>query len=155
VIADRSPVLADVNPLAALARAARGFGVDVGCAPGGWGLFRVQRNRKRECIVLRIYIVCIEIVREIRPYVERIARLDPDLARQLKKSSASVALNVSEGSGTRGGRRRNTYEIALGEARETRACLHVAEAAGYVPTVAPELLDKIDRVIATLVKVVR
>jgi hypothetical protein len=43
----------------------------------------------------------------------------------------------------------------LGEARETRACLHVAEAAGYVSTIAPDLLDKLDRVIATLVKLVR
>jgi len=33
--------------------------------------------------------------------------------------------------------------------------LHVAEAAGHVPSIAPELLDKLDRVIATLVKVVR
>ena len=66
-----------------------------------------------------------------------------------------MALNVAEASGTRGGRRRNTHEIALGEARETRACLHVAEAAGHVPSIAPELLDKLDRVIATLVKLVR
>jgi four helix bundle protein len=74
--------------------------------------------------MLIIYVVCIEIVREVRPYAERIARFDRDLARQLKRSSASVALNVAEASGTRGGRRRNTHEIALGEARETRACLH-------------------------------
>jgi four helix bundle protein len=105
--------------------------------------------------MLRIYIVCIEIVREIRPVADRIARLDRDLSRQLKRASIAVVLNVAEGSGTRGGRRRNTYEIALGEARETRACLHVAEAAGYVSTIAPDLLDKLDRVIATLVKLVR
>jgi four helix bundle protein len=114
----------------------------------------MERNRRRD-IMLIIYVVCIEIVREVRPYAERIGKVNADLARQLKRCSASVALNVSEGSATRGGRRRNTYEIALGEARETRACLQVAEAAGYVTRVAPELLDKIDRVIATLVKVVR
>jgi len=33
--------------------------------------------------------------------------------------------------------------------------LHVAEAAGYVPSISAELLDKLDRVIATLVKLVR
>jgi len=114
----------------------------------------MERNRRRE-VMLIIYVVCIEIVREVRPYVERIGKVDPDLARQLKKCSASVALNVSEGSATRGGRRRHTYEIALVEAREIRACLQVAEAAGYVVRVAPKLLDKLDRVIATLVKVVR
>jgi four helix bundle protein len=105
--------------------------------------------------VLHIYIVIIEIVREIRPIAERIARHDRDLARQLKHAIIGVALNVSEGSATRGGRRRNTYEIALGEARETRACLEAAEAIGYVAEIAPELTDKLDRVIATLVKVVR
>jgi four helix bundle protein len=105
--------------------------------------------------MLRIYIVCIEIVSEVRPVAERIALKDRDLARQLKKASFAVALNTAEGSGTRGGRRRSTYEIALGEARETRACLHAAQAAGYVSNVSPELLDKLDRVIATLVKVVR
>jgi four helix bundle protein len=105
--------------------------------------------------MLRIYIVCIEIVREVRPVADRIARLDRDLARQLRKASVAVALNTAEGSGTRGGRRRNTYEIALGEARETRACLHAAEAAGYVSNVSPQLMDKLDHVIATLVKVVR
>jgi four helix bundle protein len=105
--------------------------------------------------VLYIYVIMIEIVREIRPVAERIARHDRDLARQLKRSSVGVALNISEGSATRGGRRRNTYEIALGEARETRACLAAAEAIGYVPSIAPELKDRLDRVIATLVKVVR
>ena len=105
--------------------------------------------------MLRIYIIVIEIVREVRPVADRIARFNPDLARQLRKASVSVALNVAEGSGTRGGRRRNTYEIALGEARETRACMDAAEAIGYVPRVSPQLRDKLDRVIATLVKVVR
>ena len=105
--------------------------------------------------MLRIYIVIIEIVHEVRPVAERIGRHDRDLARQLKRASVAIALNVAEGSGTRGGRRRNTYEIALGEARETRACLEAADAIGYVPQVAPELLDRLDHVIATLVKVVR
>ena len=105
--------------------------------------------------MLIIYVICIEIVRDVRTYAERIARHDRDLARQLKRASTGIALNVSEGSATRGGRRRNTYEIALGEARETRACLEAAEAIGYVDRVSPELRDKLDRVIATLVKLVR
>ena len=104
--------------------------------------------------MLVIYIVCIEIVREVKVYADRIARFDRDLARQLRRCSVAVALNVSEGSGVRGGRRRNAYEIALGEARETRACLQAAEAIGYLPSISAELSDKLDRVIATLVKVV-
>ena len=105
--------------------------------------------------MLHIYIIVIEVVREARVIADRITRFDRDLARQLRRCSVAVALNVSEGSGVRGGRRRNAYEIALGEARETRACLQVAEAIGYVSPVPPELHDKLDRVIATLVKVVR
>ena len=105
--------------------------------------------------MLRIYTVCLELVRMLRPYVERIARRDPDLARQLKRSMVSMTLNTAEGSGTRGGRRRLTYDIALGEAREVLACVQVAEAAGYLDGLEPALLDKLDRVIATLVKVVR
>ena len=105
--------------------------------------------------MLRIYIVCIEIVREVRPYAERIGRMDPDLARQLKRASVAVLLNVAEGSGNRAGRRRNSYDIALGEAREMRACLEAAEAIGYVTNVDEGLKERIDRVIATLFKLVR
>jgi hypothetical protein len=53
------------------------------------------------------------------------------------------------------GRWGRCFAFALGEAREARACLEAAEAIGYVPSIAPELRDKLDRVIATLVKVVR
>jgi four helix bundle protein len=105
--------------------------------------------------MLRIYPVCLDIVREVRPYADRIAKHDPDLARQLRRSSTSVALNVSEASGTRGGRRRNTHEIALGEAEETRTALEVAEAAGYIAGVAPKLLDRLAHVIGTLWKAAR
>ena len=105
--------------------------------------------------MLRIYPVCLEIVEEVQPYAARIARFDRDLARQLRKASANTALAVAEGEGTRGGRRRNTYEIGLGEAKETRTCLQIALRAKYVPSVSPSLLDKIERVIATLWKVTR
>ena len=105
--------------------------------------------------MLRIYSIVIEIVSEVREVSDRIGRFDRELARQLKRASVGTVLNVAEGSGTRGGRRRNTYEIALGEAREVRACLEAAQAIGYVPVVSPTLRDKLDRVVATLVKVVR
>jgi four helix bundle protein len=103
--------------------------------------------------MLRIYIVCIELVREVRPVAERIGRFDRDLARQLRRSSSSVVLNVAEGS--RGGRRRNSYDVALGEARETLAILEVAEASGYVSSVAPAMRGRLDHIIGTLVNLVR
>ncbi len=87
--------------------------------------------------MLRIYPVCLSMVRDMRPYAERIARFDRDLARQLRKSCTAVALNLSEGSGLRGGRRRQSYDIALGEARETLANLEAAEAIGYIASIDP------------------
>ena len=82
--------------------------------------------------MLSIYQVCLQLVRDLRPYVLQIAKFDPDLARQLKKAMTASPLNVAEGSGSRAGRRRHCYDTALSETRETLACLEVAEAAGYI-----------------------
>jgi four helix bundle protein len=105
--------------------------------------------------MLRIYPVSLEMVREVRPYADRIGRFDRDLSRQLKKASVAVSLNLAEGSGNRGGRRRNSYDIALGEARETLACLHAALAIGFIKGIAPSLQRKLDHIIGTLVNVLR
>ena len=64
-------------------------------------------------------------------------------------------MNLSEGSGSRGGTRRERYLNALGSARETGSCLDVALAFGYVASVDPWLLDALDHLRATLVKNVR
>jgi four helix bundle protein len=95
------------------------------------------------------------MVKDVRPYAERISRFDRDLARQLKKASASVPLNVAEGSGLRGGRRRQTYDIALGEAKETRSILETAEAVGYVRCIEPHVSARLRQIIGTLINVVR
>jgi four helix bundle protein len=104
--------------------------------------------------MLRIYDTVIEVITMLRPVMAQIETHDRDLARQLRRAAASVALNVSEGSGSRGGTRRERYCNALGSARETGACLDVAEALGYVERVSPVLRDRLDRVRGTLVKVV-
>jgi hypothetical protein len=57
--------------------------------------------------------------------------------------------------GSRGGRRRLRYEIALGEARETLANLETAEAIGYVDCVGNEMRQHFDHIIGTLVNLVR
>jgi hypothetical protein len=66
-----------------------------------------------------------------------------------------VALNLSEGSGSSAGTRKERYRNALGSARETGACLDVALACGCVRGIDAVLLDRLDRVRATLVKVAR
>jgi len=105
--------------------------------------------------MLRIQVVCIELVREVRPLIERIEKYDRDQARLLRRSATSIALNVAEGQGSRGGTRRARYDSALGSARETVANLRVAEAMGYVGALDAGLMDRFDRVTATLFKLTR
>jgi four helix bundle protein len=103
---------------------------------------------------LRIYETVIEVIGMLKPVLVQIEKHDRDLARQLRRAAASVALNVSEGSGSRAGTRGERYCNALGSARETGACLDVAEAFGYVARVNPVLRDRLDKVRGTLVKIV-
>ena len=103
--------------------------------------------------MLHIYATAIDVVRRLVPVIRSIERRDRDLARQLRRAAASVVLNISEGSGSSGGTRTERYRNALGSARETTACLDCATAFGYVSALDDELLDALDRVRATLVKV--
>jgi four helix bundle protein len=102
--------------------------------------------------MLRIYDTILQVIRLLRPISVQIEAHDRDLARQLRRCSSSIALNTSEGSGSNGGTRKERYKNALGSARETGACLDVALAAGYVDRIDGELLDKLDKVRATLAK---
>ena len=105
--------------------------------------------------MLRIAEVWLEVLRQLRVVMEQIERHDPHLARQMRRSGASVALNIAEGSGMRGKSRGARYSIALGEARETLTCLRVAHAFGYVGAIEPAVFQGIDHTIGTLVKVIR
>jgi four helix bundle protein len=64
-----------------------------------------------------------------------------------------VALNLAEGMYSRGKNRGARYHNALGSARETLACLEVAVVCGYLQQ-DPGLHDRLDRIVATLVKLV-
>ena len=105
--------------------------------------------------MLRIYDVMLEVLREVRPLMEQIGRHDRSLEDQMRRAAASVALNIAEASGSRGKSRGLRYSTALGSARETRACLQVAHALGYVTCVDGPVFDRLDHVVATLVKVIR
>jgi len=103
--------------------------------------------------MLRIYDDMLDTVRTMRGMLTAIERRDPDLARQLRRAASSVVLNLAEGSGSFGGVRTQRYRTALGSARETLACLRVAEAFGYVEAMPPAVLDRMNRVVGTLVHV--
>ncbi len=100
--------------------------------------------------MLRVYQQYLGWLVRLRPVLATIERRDPDLARQLRRAAASVALNMAEGQGNEGGTRRQRYLSALGSARETLSCLEVAETLGYV--VAPRgLVAELQRMVGTLV----
>ena len=103
--------------------------------------------------MLSIHDVMLDAITAMRPMVRAIERHDRDLASQLKRAASSVVLNVAEGSGSFGGVRVQRYRTALGSARETMACLQVAERFGYVEAMPGALVAAMNRVIGTLVRV--
>ena len=103
--------------------------------------------------MLRIHDDMLEAITTIRPLLTAIERRDADLARQLRRAASSVVLNIAEGSGSFGGVRTQRYRTALGSARETLACLQVAEAFGYIDTTPAGVLALLRRVLGTLVRV--
>jgi four helix bundle protein len=104
--------------------------------------------------MLRIYPVVLEVLRKLQPVLRRLELKDRDLARQLRRCSSSVALNLAEGMYSRGQNRNVRYRSALGSARETLACLEVAEAFEYVAAGDEGLRHQLDRVVGTLVTLV-
>ena len=105
--------------------------------------------------MLRIHDDMLSAISMLCPFVAKIHAHDRGLATQLREAASSVALNISEGSGGRGGTRRERYSTALGSARETMSCLAVASRWGYVGPASDELTRTMNRVIGTLVRVTR
>lgn len=104
--------------------------------------------------MLRIYPIILEVLKELQPLLRRIEVRDKDLARQLRRCSCSIALNVAEGMYSRGNNRNARYHSALGSAREPLACLEAAEVCSYVAPREVALHPKLNRVIGTLVELV-
>ena len=103
--------------------------------------------------MLRIYPVVLEVLKQLQPALKRLEVKDRDLARQLRRCSSSMALNLAEGMYSRGRKRNARYHSALGSARETLACLEVAVVSSHI-TQDSAVHDQLDRVVGTLVKIV-
>src|SRR5262249_25518207 len=69
--------------------------------------------------MLRIYWVMLDAIEIMQPLIDQIRSHNRGLATQTDEASSSVPLNIAEGSGNRGGTRRERYNTALGSARET------------------------------------
>jgi four helix bundle protein len=104
--------------------------------------------------MLRIYTVLLELIRTVRPLVKQLERQDADLAKQCRRALQSAGLNLAEGSYNRGKNRPARYHSALGSLREALACFEVAAAMGYLSEVEPELRQRFDHVLGTLVRLV-
>jgi len=73
--------------------------------------------------MLRIHSIAIRCCAEVGRIAEVVARRDAALADQLRRAMASVALNISEGSGSQGKNQNARYFNALGSAREVGTAL--------------------------------
>ena len=105
--------------------------------------------------MLRIYTDTVTLLSTLRPVIAGISRQDRDLARQLRRAATSVLLNLAEGSGQRGGHRRERHRTALGSALEVRACIDAGVALGYVTEPDADLRDRLDKIVRTLVRLAR
>ena len=103
---------------------------------------------------MNVYLLVIELLRKMVVVLAQIEKRDADLGRQCRRAMSSTALNIEEGRGRRGGNSRIRFESAMGSANETRACIEVAIALGYIGP-QPELTDAWDKVARTLRKLMR
>ncbi|MDI1434995.1 four helix bundle protein [Polyangium sorediatum] len=106
-------------------------------------------------MALRIYGVAIDMLRMLRPVMERIGRKDPSLGDQMRRAAMSVPLNLNEGAYSQGRNERARWHTAMGSAAEVRACLDVAEALGYVENVDDEMRNTLNHIIGTLHRLTR
>ncbi len=88
---------------------------------------------------------------EIKPLIDRVAKQDRSLAKQLRESATSVALNIGEAARSRAGHERERFGTAAGSASDTRSALEVAAAWGYINNEdRMPVDDKLDRIAAML-----
>jgi four helix bundle protein len=105
---------------------------------------------------MKIYPLLIAMVKAVAGLCRKVRQHDPDLARQMKRSSCSVALNAVEGWHGYGGNRVARFSTAMAEARETMTALDLSVACGYLrqAEVAAEL-DRLDHIVAVMWKLSR
>ena len=105
--------------------------------------------------MLRIQTFIVDTLVVLRPLIERVGSHDADIARQLRRASASIAFNVAEGEYSQGRNRVARFYSALGSANETLVGLQVAAALGYIDVLPVDTVERMRKIIGTLVKLVK
>ena len=102
-------------------------------------------------MAFEVFEVAVQMVGALREPLIVLGRRDPDLARQVRRAAASVALNIGEGRRRTGKDRIHLWRVAAGSADEVASALRVAEAFGYLNGAgAGAALKLCDRVLAML-----
>ncbi len=83
-------------------------------------------------MALIVYDLALQMLRQIKPLIDKTARHDRSLADQMRRSAQSSLLNIAEARSARGRNETARFTTALCEAREARAAVAVAVAWGYV-----------------------
>ena len=89
----------------------------------------------------------LDLLRALAALLKKLATIDPDLTRQLRRAAQSITQNIAEGNRRAGKDRRHHFRVALGSAAEVGGCLDIARCLDYLgeAEVAPanELLDRV------------
>ena len=108
----------------------------------------IKPNGAQPFIALEL---ALEIIRSLRPVVARIRKESRKVADQIVEAASSVAANLAEGNGRRGGDRGYHFRVAEGSNLETRSHLRVALAWGWIEDADVEAsMALIDREAAVL-----
>mgnify|MGYP001385525039 CR=1 FL=1 len=100
--------------------------------------------------------VSLALIPSLRGPVDRLGRVDADLARQVRRAASSIALNVAEGRRRRGGDRLHLWRVAAGSAAEVGTALRVAAGWGHVDEAEiGDALALVDRLLAMLHRMTR
>jgi four helix bundle protein len=105
--------------------------------------------------MLKIYGEMLVMLRDVRPVIEALEKRDAGLADQMRRAAQSVVLNAAEGCYSRGRNSGARFQTSLASMRETLACIEVGSAFGYFAMPDSAVLDRIDKIMATLYRLVR
>ncbi len=100
--------------------------------------------------------LAVRLAEDLGPVLPTLRRRSKNLADQVERAAASIALNLAEGNGREGRNRLHFFRIARSSALEVHTALRLAAAYGYVSADSnASLVDRANRVCAILCRLTR